>query len=278
MGITGRKTIKVHHDVKHSSSWTAQSIDRHQVRNNTLFLIDSRQQSCALLPGFSVVSVWTNAGFPSTSIKNEHRSFKTSVKNLAQRKSRSEMNRFWALVSSPHRACNRGWNPEDANAPLDERKAIIKMWGAHRSAMKHEDYERRRDGWTMWMKKASMNSHHCRHHCSIALCTVPYRIATIIICWFHSRQDKATQSKPVDLSNRTDRNPIMANSSPALLLNNSNNTGHGLSDSESVSSMVVHPLVLLSILDHHTRRQNGEGRVIGTLLGRRDGEKVRANQ
>lgn len=66
----------------------------------------------------------------------------------------------------------------------------------------------------------------------------------------------------------------MANSSPALLLNNSNNTGHGLSDSESVSSMVVHPLVLLSILDHHTRRQNGEGRVIGTLLGRRDGEKV----
>lgn len=70
----------------------------------------------------------------------------------------------------------------------------------------------------------------------------------------------------------------MANSSPALLLNNTNNTGHGLSDSESVSSMVVHPLVLLSILDHHTRRQNGEGRVIGTLLGRRDGEKVRANQ
>jgi hypothetical protein len=66
----------------------------------------------------------------------------------------------------------------------------------------------------------------------------------------------------------------MASSSPALLLNN-NTTTTGLNDSEAVSSVVVHPLVLLSILDHHTRRQNGAGRVIGTLLGRRDGEKVR---
>jgi translation initiation factor 3 subunit F len=65
----------------------------------------------------------------------------------------------------------------------------------------------------------------------------------------------------------------MASSSPALLLNN-NTTTTGLNDSEAVSSVVVHPLVLLSILDHHTRRQNGAGRVIGTLLGRRDGEKV----
>lgn len=32
--------------------------------------------------------------------------------------------------------------------------------------------------------------------------------------------------------------------------------------------------MLLSVLDHHTRRQEGAGRVIGTLLGRRDGDKV----
>jgi translation initiation factor 3 subunit F len=65
----------------------------------------------------------------------------------------------------------------------------------------------------------------------------------------------------------------MANSSPALLLNNEiRNTG--LNDTQAVNSVVVHPLVLLSILDHHTRRQEGAGRVIGTLLGRRDGDKV----
>lgn len=65
----------------------------------------------------------------------------------------------------------------------------------------------------------------------------------------------------------------MANSSPALLLNNEiRNTG--LNDAQAVNSVVVHPLVLLSILDHHTRRQEGAGRVIGTLLGRRDGDKV----
>merc|ERR1712176_1463925 len=32
--------------------------------------------------------------------------------------------------------------------------------------------------------------------------------------------------------------------------------------------------VLLHVLDHHTRRQEGSGRVIGTLLGRRDGKKI----
>lgn len=66
----------------------------------------------------------------------------------------------------------------------------------------------------------------------------------------------------------------MVNSSPALLLNNEI-TNTGLNDSQEVNSVVVHPLVLLSILDHHTRRQDGAGRVIGTLLGRRDGDKVR---
>lgn len=42
-----------------------------------------------------------------------------------------------------------------------------------------------------------------------------------------------------------------------------------------VSNVNVHPLVLLSVLDHHTRRQEGAGRVIGTLLGKRDGDQVR---
>jgi hypothetical protein len=42
-----------------------------------------------------------------------------------------------------------------------------------------------------------------------------------------------------------------------------------------VSQVIVHPLVLLHVLDHHTRRPDASGRVIGTLLGRRDGKKVR---
>lgn len=68
--------------------------------------------------------------------------------------------------------------------------------------------------------------------------------------------------------------------SPALLLtggdsnSNSNSSSHGSSDS-SVSQVIVHPLVLLHVLDHHTRRQEASGRVIGTLLGRRDGKTVR---
>lgn len=43
--------------------------------------------------------------------------------------------------------------------------------------------------------------------------------------------------------------------SPALLL-------------EPTHKLIVHPLVILHILDHHSRRQ--EGRVIGTLLGKSD--------
>lgn len=42
----------------------------------------------------------------------------------------------------------------------------------------------------------------------------------------------------------------------------------------SVTKVVVYPLVLLHVLDHHTRRQEEAGRVIGTLLGRRDGDTV----
>ena len=68
----------------------------------------------------------------------------------------------------------------------------------------------------------------------------------------------------------------LSSSAPALILQKEGSAGaDGLSDSSAVSSVVVHPLVLLSVLDHHTRRQEGQLRVIGTLLGRRDGDKVR---
>jgi translation initiation factor 3 subunit F len=54
-------------------------------------------------------------------------------------------------------------------------------------------------------------------------------------------------------------------SSPALLMDDGVDT---------VSNVIVHPMVLLHVLDHHTRRQEISGRVIGTLLGRRDGKTV----
>ena len=66
--------------------------------------------------------------------------------------------------------------------------------------------------------------------------------------------------------------PATYDSSPALLLGDS--SSGGASSSDAVSSVTVHPLVLLSVLDHHTRRAEGAGRVIGTLLGRRDGSTV----
>ena len=60
-----------------------------------------------------------------------------------------------------------------------------------------------------------------------------------------------------------------SSSTPALLLPTSTS-----SDTKPVTNVIVHPLVLLSILDHHTRRQDGDLRVIGTLLGKRDGNNV----
>lgn len=48
----------------------------------------------------------------------------------------------------------------------------------------------------------------------------------------------------------------------------SNDIDH-MSDNNIV---LVHSLVLFSILDHHTRRPEGSNRVIGTLLGRREGD------
>lgn len=55
-------------------------------------------------------------------------------------------------------------------------------------------------------------------------------------------------------------------SSPALVMEDG---------ADAITQVIVHPLVLLHVLDHHTRRQEASGRVIGTLLGRRDGKKVR---
>lgn len=54
-------------------------------------------------------------------------------------------------------------------------------------------------------------------------------------------------------------------SSPALVMEEG---------ADTITQVVVHPLVLLHVLDHHTRRQEASGRVIGTLLGRRDGKKI----
>lgn len=65
-------------------------------------------------------------------------------------------------------------------------------------------------------------------------------------------------------------------SSAALLLENSVTVSAAAGgNNDAVSQVIVHPLVLLHVLDHHTRRSDGSGRVIGTLLGRRDGKKVR---
>uniref|UniRef100_A0A7S2SJQ2 Eukaryotic translation initiation factor 3 subunit F n=1 Tax=Eucampia antarctica TaxID=49252 RepID=A0A7S2SJQ2_9STRA len=63
-------------------------------------------------------------------------------------------------------------------------------------------------------------------------------------------------------------------SNPALFWNATSSSSLDGDENGMVSQVLVHPLVLLSVLDHHTRRQEGAGRVIGTLLGRRDGTKV----
>mmetsp|Transcript_16234 Transcript_16234/g.28351 ORF Transcript_16234/g.28351 Transcript_16234/m.28351 type:complete len:312 (-) Transcript_16234:155-1090(-) len=60
---------------------------------------------------------------------------------------------------------------------------------------------------------------------------------------------------------------------PALLMEDGTSGGAG-AGAENVTQVIVHPLVLLHVMDHHTRRQEASGRVIGTLLGRRDGKTV----
>jgi len=50
---------------------------------------------------------------------------------------------------------------------------------------------------------------------------------------------------------------------------------HFLHTSEGDETVVeVHPVVMFSILDHYMRRNEGQDRVIGTLLGYKDGNKV----
>lgn len=74
--------------------------------------------------------------------------------------------------------------------------------------------------------------------------------------------------------------PTTYGSSPALILTKPARSlaavaaSAGSSESVPASQVNVHPLVLLSVLDHHTRRQEGAGRVIGTLLGKRNGDTV----
>mmetsp|Transcript_20698 Transcript_20698/g.25096 ORF Transcript_20698/g.25096 Transcript_20698/m.25096 type:complete len:287 (+) Transcript_20698:356-1216(+) len=48
----------------------------------------------------------------------------------------------------------------------------------------------------------------------------------------------------------------------------------GTSNNNNEQRVAVHPVVLFSILDHYMRRSEGQGRVIGALLGTRVGKKV----
>jgi translation initiation factor 3 subunit F len=63
-------------------------------------------------------------------------------------------------------------------------------------------------------------------------------------------------------------------SNPSLLIDTANLVPVDGQSKKAMSGMTktvvqVHPLVLLAVLDHHTRRQEGASRVIGTLLGQR---------
>jgi hypothetical protein len=61
---------------------------------------------------------------------------------------------------------------------------------------------------------------------------------------------------------------------PALLLD-ANTSSSSVVGASMAQVVTIHPIVLMSILDHHMRRQEVHGRVIGTLLGRRNGHMVR---
>lgn len=78
-----------------------------------------------------------------------------------------------------------------------------------------------------------------------------------------------------------------SSSSSALHLNLPPSSGAGVLNSRSLSGVQVHPVALFSILDHYLRRSDQESeededekpepsqpRVIGTLLGTRNGSEV----
>ncbi|KAN0066078.1 hypothetical protein ACQY0O_000171 [Thecaphora frezii] len=63
-------------------------------------------------------------------------------------------------------------------------------------------------------------------------------------------------------------------SSSALHLNFPASSGAGVMHSRSVTGVHVHPVALFSILDHFLRRNDGQQRVIGTLLGTRTESEI----
>jgi len=77
-------------------------------------------------------------------------------------------------------------------------------------------------------------------------------------------------------NNRVLSTPALLFDSSSILLTNSNTTDGVVKSNptEVVSEVIVHPMVLLHVLDHHSRRQERNGRVIGTLLGKKDGNKI----
>ncbi|KAI3479480.1 hypothetical protein L1887_58498 [Cichorium endivia] len=67
-----------------------------------------------------------------------------------------------------------------------------------------------------------------------------------------------------------------ASSSSALHIDFPASAGSGVMHSRSVTGVQVHPVALFSILDHYLRRNDGQHRVIGTLLGTRTETSTRA--
>ncbi|CBQ67576.1 related to translation initiation factor 3 (47 kDa subunit) [Sporisorium reilianum SRZ2] len=67
---------------------------------------------------------------------------------------------------------------------------------------------------------------------------------------------------------------LAESSSSALHLDFPASTGSGVMHSRSVTGVHVHPVALFSILDHYLRRNDGQHRVIGTLLGTRTESEI----
>jgi JAB1/Mov34/MPN/PAD-1 ubiquitin protease len=90
---------------------------------------------------------------------------------------------------------------------------------------------------------------------------------------YDQRTNKPTMALSSSSSTTTTTTNTSIRHNPALLLdvNTSSSSVVGASMAQIVT---IHPLVLMSILDHHMRRQEMNGRVIGTLLGRRNGHMV----